>query len=142
MCHRLELRLPARAASVPSGRQIVADALDGWGVGTSDPAFLRRGDILLLTTELLANAVRVAKDPIVLCIEAHRDSIRVVVADDSPLPAVRQSVDDRSSTGRGLAIVDAVTDEWGQHEYDGTAKDVWGVVRIPTGSVLERGCRI
>ena len=126
---------------MPSGRQLVSDALDEWGVTDTDPGFARRGDVLLLATELLANAARASNDDIVLTIETHHDSICIAVTDDNPLPAMPRRTDDRSGSGRGLAIVEAVSDRWGQSEFDGSTKDVWGVVRIPTGSALATGCR-
>lgn len=140
MCHTLTLRLPAAPESVPEGRRQLADALDAWGVTTSDPFYPRRDEILLLATELLANAVRAAKGDIFMSVETHRDAARIDVADDNPEPARRRDPDDADPGGRGLALVDALSDEWGQSEFDGRTKDVWGVICVPEGSALATDC--
>jgi anti-sigma regulatory factor (Ser/Thr protein kinase) len=142
VCYSLTLRLPSEPGSVPEGRRRLAEALDAWGVTDADPFFPHRGEILLLATELLANAVRASQEEVVLSVETHRDSVRIDVTDDSPHPARRREAADRELSGRGLTLVAALSDEWGQSEFNGKTKDVWGVVGVPAGSALAAGCRL
>ena len=71
-------------------------------------------DAELLVSELVTNGVRYAAPPIVLRVECENaESLRVLVRDGSPtLPHVNhaQPEDER---GRGLFLVDYISDEWG-----------------------------
>ncbi|MFE3414466.1 ATP-binding protein [Streptomyces mirabilis] len=86
---------------------------------------------VLATDELFANAVRHGspgpRDTITVTLEHLRHELRVTVADrSSALPRARDTGDAEES-GRGLAIVAALTDDWGIAPADPgtTGKKVW-----------------
>lgn len=139
MCQRAELFLQCRPLSVTAGRHFVADTLSSWGVVAPDAAWNSVDDVLLVATELAGNAVRAGTRPITMVVETHRDHIHIGVEDDSPEPAALCRVGQDSGRGRGLTIVDAVSDRWGQSTYRGT-KWVWANVRIAPGSILAIAC--
>ncbi len=139
MCQRAETTLQCRPLSVSAGRHFVAQTLSSWGVVSPDPAFSSVEDVLLVATELVGNAVQAGSRPITMLVETHRDHIHIGVQDDSPQSAAIRRVGQDSAGGRGLVIVDAVSDRWGQSTYHRT-KWVWANVRIATGSVLAMAC--
>lgn len=85
----------------------------------------------LATGELFANAVRHAGhgpgDTITVAVECTEHVLRVIVADRSPLPPRPQPTDDCAESGRGLAIVSALTNGWGTAppEPGSPGKRVW-----------------
>lgn len=86
-------------------------------------------DIALVVSELAANAVLHTATPFTVSITARTDAVRVEVEDGSSqlpnLPAESQLV----PTGRGLRIVQELTQARGAHQTpDG--KVVWAEVRV------------
>ncbi|MFD4570289.1 ATP-binding protein [Streptomyces sp. NPDC058475] len=86
---------------------------------------------VLAVDELFVNAVEHGSpdrgDMITVIAECTEHELRVAVADRSPtLPCLR-TADDAEESGRGLAIVAALTDDWGTAPPDpGTpGKKVW-----------------
>lgn len=78
----------------------------------------------LLLSELLTNVVLHARTSATVRITLEGDCLRVVVSDGAPgLPSRRRPAND-SVTGRGLLIVDAMSDAWGV-EPDQSGKSVW-----------------
>lgn len=105
---------------VGRARRALALHLRHWGVGGEG------ADVaILLTSELVTNAVRHSRGPIEA--QARFCSARVLrveVCDTSntPVGASAATVDDPG--GRGLYLVDALADTWGM-EHHGTGKRVW-----------------
>ncbi|MFJ8542023.1 ATP-binding protein [Streptomyces sp. NPDC093586] len=83
----------------------------------------------LALTELVANVVRHVPDRRCrVCLLLRPGGVRVEVADHCPELPVRAAEDGigESEGGRGLVIVDAVTDRWGVTvRPDGRGKTVW-----------------
>lgn len=141
VCHYAEAHLPCELGSVPVGRHFVSDALIHWGVGEGDPAYALSDAVVLASDELLANAARFCAGSVVVKLVGHAESICVSVSDDNPefidlSPAV---VDLDAESGRGLLIVAALAERWGQH-YAGSGKEVWFRLSVPRGSALGDGC--
>jgi anti-sigma regulatory factor (Ser/Thr protein kinase) len=69
-------------------------------------------DIVLVVSELVTNAVRASADVISLSLTVAEDRVEIEISDDaSGWPTPRQAdLDDPS--GRGLAIVDELSDRW------------------------------
>jgi anti-sigma regulatory factor (Ser/Thr protein kinase) len=118
---------PASAAVV---RREIALDLDLHGVG-EDAVH----DVALVATELVGNAVRhgaSATDPDASWTVAWSigpDEILISVEDpNDELPVVRHAAPDAPS-GRGLAIVSALSSEWGVEPTD-RGKRVWAKVRV------------
>ncbi|MFD9373996.1 ATP-binding protein [Streptomyces sp. NPDC059999] len=140
--------LPSRIGQV---RRIVSAQLRHWQL---DPLIDRAA---LGVTELLGNVHRHAQ-PSKVCtveIELRLGRLTVSVADSDPrLPVLRAAGDleELETCGRGLALVEAVSEAWGARERTdgGTGKVVWfslraapavtaptRTVRIPTKPVRE-----
>jgi anti-sigma regulatory factor (Ser/Thr protein kinase) len=81
----------------------------------------------LALTELVANVVRhVPGRRCRICFLLRPGGVRVEVADHCPALPVRAAEDGLGEGGRGLVIVDAVTDRWGVTQHpDGRGKTVW-----------------
>jgi anti-sigma regulatory factor (Ser/Thr protein kinase) len=99
-------------------RHFVVDRLRRW----------RRDDLVddaaLVTTELATNAVVHGQCDFDVTI-AHRDGVvKIVVSDSSPVAPVMSELGMTSSSGRGLAIVDALAARWGYELVD-DGKQVW-----------------
>lgn len=112
-----ELALEPSVQSVKRGRDLVRRALreiDGSCVDTA----------VVLTDELVANAVLHGLPPIELAIHQDHRWVSVSVSDAGPgLPTLRPAR--RSAEhGRGLVIVDVLADQWGVEALP-TGKRVW-----------------
>ena len=89
-----------------------------------------RDTLELLVSELVTNAVVHAglgpEDPISVHITSRVDRVRLVVSDPGPgfSRPVARSGDVLAPGGRGVAIVDALSDAWGV-DVDGSGCTVW-----------------
>ena len=81
---------------------------------------------LLLTSEIVTNAVRHARTPLAVAVVSNSGTVRVEVTDRDPahLPVVRGTVTPLDPGGRGLRIVDQMAVDWGV-TVAGTSKTVW-----------------
>jgi serine/threonine-protein kinase RsbW len=87
--------------------------------------------VLLLTSELVTNAVIHAPGAIVLNVELLQNRLRVAVVDHGPGRPVVQPPEDLSRpSGRGMVIVDSMSSAWGVDPLPGGAKSVWFELRI------------
>lgn len=110
--------------SVSSARAWAATVLRGWadealvGAEVLDP-------VRLVVSELVGNAVRHARTPIraTLLLDGQRE-LRLEVEDASIFPLQQARADVRSLNGRGLALVDRLSDRWGVDHGD-HGKTVW-----------------
>ena len=67
----------------------------------------------LLTTEVLGNAILHASAPFSLAIDQKGPCIRVEVGDAGTMPPQVKRYGPMSSTGRGLRLLESLTEEWG-----------------------------
>jgi anti-sigma regulatory factor (Ser/Thr protein kinase) len=81
-------------------------------------------DAELVVTELVANAVRHARTPVTVRLVLDDVLLRVEVCDGSTRPARMRVACPTEEGGRGLLLVDALSDAWGV-EADRTGKRVW-----------------
>ncbi len=115
--HRIQLteglRAPARA------RAWIAEQ-----VGNQPAAIIE--DALLITSELVTNAVRYGEPEVVLGLTHFRDGIRIEVSDaGSAMPAIASPTRDHTG-GRGLVIVASTASEWGiSPNFPHPGKTVW-----------------
>jgi anti-sigma regulatory factor (Ser/Thr protein kinase) len=108
--------LPGGTASGRAARAFVAERLAGWNV--ADP----HGDVLILVSELVNNAVQHGSGPVTLTLELIGDRLRVEVHDASTwLPAPRQP---DPHGGLGLHVVAQLCVSWGADSH-GAGKVVW-----------------
>ncbi|WP_328768258.1 SpoIIE family protein phosphatase [Streptomyces sp. NBC_00286] len=123
--------------SVATARSFVRDTLQGWGFGDIVD------DAVVLTSELVTNAVvHAGTSADVLCLRTE-DGVRIEVADRYPereIPlqatAVNMGSPDREG-GRGLQLCAALAAGWGV-EYTPTHKQVWFQLDLPDRPVGTR----
>lgn len=111
--------LPAQPRSVPLARSWA----EGWLVGSAVPASAREA-ALLIVSELVTNAVGQADGPVRITLEIVGSVLHIEVFDSGHrLPTLDEPESDATS-GRGLVLVDALSDEWGVRE-ELRGKVVW-----------------
>ncbi|MFI9209799.1 ATP-binding protein [Streptomyces sp. NPDC053253] len=89
-------------------------------------------DVLLLVSELVANARLHGEGLRSLVLRRTGDGLRIEVTDRSPvLPALRRPSDPTRPGGLGLLIVDRLARRWGAEPLDG-GKRVWLEVSAPS----------
>ena len=116
--------LPADPGVVGVARDAVAGHLGAWGVARSIV-----DDLVLVTSELVTNAVLHGSPPIELRLQRTQREIVVEVKDDSVAPPRRRRAGADDEGGRGLSIVEAMTDRWGSRSVaDG--KVVWATMSL------------
>jgi anti-sigma regulatory factor (Ser/Thr protein kinase) len=76
------------------------------------PPGLQLDDVVLVASELVTNAVRAGADWVQLTLRTSRRRLDLVIEDDAPGLPVLASADDEAVSGRGLGIVDQLTDAW------------------------------
>ncbi|WP_165865576.1 SpoIIE family protein phosphatase [Vallicoccus soli] len=108
----------ADLAAVGRARRLARRRLEEWGlhrlVDTAE----------LLVSELVTNAVRYAREPVVLRLLLLDDRVEVSVADsDARLPRLRRAAPDDEG-GRGLHLVGSLARRWGARSTPG-GKVVW-----------------
>ncbi|GII83874.1 ATP-binding protein [Sphaerisporangium siamense] len=131
---------------IPMDPAILADVrgrlrrtLTEWHLGGSRDL---ADDIVLAASEVLSNAVLYGLPPIKLTVRVSDDMLCAEVTDhgrgrpERKTPMIDHAGvpdgDDDTEHGRGLAIVEALSDEWGvQPAGDGAAKTVWFRKKCP-----------
>ncbi len=120
------LRLPAVGTSPAAARGAVAALLGAAGLGEL------RDEALLLTSELVTNAVIHAGTELELEIVADADGVRITVTDfGAPAPALvgaeiraRAGSDEPAEGGRGLILVNQFASRWGT-THDPSGRTIW-----------------
>ncbi|MFD7258216.1 ATP-binding protein [Streptomyces sp. NPDC059874] len=118
-------------------RDFTKRALTDWEwLPASDPdAEADAEDVLLLVSELVANARLHGGGPSSLLLRRTGDGLRVEVTDRSPtLPVLQPRSHPARPGGHGLLIVDRLARSWGAEPLDG-GKRVWLEVSAPRGFV-------
>lgn len=116
----LHFRHAARPAAIGRARHDVEDALAAAEVdrGTS-------GDLMLLVSELVTNAVRHAcGESFEVRLEVTQDMLRLEVRDDGSGFQPRIQPSDDGTGGYGLYIVERLADRWG------VERDAGGVIWV------------
>jgi len=111
-------RLPAHPASTRAARAFVAEHLRSWDL---DEAV---DDATLLVSELVTNAILLARSPVDLVVRKVKGAVRVEVFDDGTGVPQPLHPDHEDDAGRGLGLVQAVASRWGVDDAE-TCKTVW-----------------
>ena len=139
--HRLwshETMFSDEASSAAQARAFVSQHLLGHGMpGLVD-------DIELVVSELATNAMVHACTSFTVILCAFEESVRVEVSDGSPLEPSVVAARSLDTNGRGVAIVQALSRDWGVLSRASGGKSVWAqfdIDRPSTRSVATRFAR-
>jgi anti-sigma regulatory factor (Ser/Thr protein kinase) len=118
---RRERAFPLAATSATAARRFVVDALMNTGWADADLT----AEVGVIVSELASNCIRHARTGFAVTVHDTRDSMRVEVTDTGAgVPALR-SPGPLEPTGRGLQLVQALSDEWGLVPAAAGGKTVW-----------------
>jgi anti-sigma regulatory factor (Ser/Thr protein kinase) len=117
---RMMVELPATLRSAATARAVIRALLPAWGLSPIVD------DAELVVSELVSNAVEHApgSDTYELEVVQQVNGVRISLADGSSIKPVVAALAHDRPRGRGLRIVEALTDEWGSDEHEG-GKRVW-----------------
>lgn len=119
------LDIPPDGHALAAAREAVRAVLSAWGF--RDGAWI--DDAVLVADELVANAVRHGGGCLALHVQANGDQVTISAVDGSAVvPRHRVA---GSDGGRGLAIIEALSQAWGVADHDG-GKRVWVRLLPPT----------
>lgn len=100
----------------------------------------RVDDLLVLTSELVTNAVLHARTPLEVGITVTDDAVVICVADGADGRPTHQSPSDGRENGRGIMLVRELADDWGVLLHDTRqGKAVWFLFRRLAGRVVGAG---
>lgn len=124
--HRASKRLAGDPRAAREARRFLRDLLATWQVGEE---VLDSAELCL--SELVTNAVVHAGTASVLTIELQEDQLRVAVRDRGAgdAPGLVEDEDPLKVFGRGLQLVDALSDQWGT-ERDDSGTTSWFALRV------------
>lgn len=119
-----QLTLSATAASVSVARHFLADTLQAWAAESLEWAASQ------VLSELATNAVIHAGTSYTVALLLDGDRLRIEVRDGSQRVPRQRHYGMTATTGRGLALVGALTSDWGISAAV-TGKTVWCVLGPP-----------
>jgi anti-sigma regulatory factor (Ser/Thr protein kinase) len=117
--------VPATGSACGVGRRFVADALRDWGL--PEPVVEVS---LLVTSELVANAVNHAPPPGYLRLRAGDERVLIEVSDAAVTEPRMVLPGEAVAGGRGLLLIDRLTTRWGWDSRP-PGKIVWCEVSLP-----------
>ena len=128
------LILEALADAVPKARAHLRQLLSGWGQAELGP------DASVVISELVTNSGAASAElwpapaPVLVWLGSDSHCVLLAVADASPWPPVRLSLEPDAEGGRGLALVETLSSRWGWHltSTTGLRKVVWAEWRLPS----------
>ena len=119
-----EITLASQDRSVAAARRFVSDRLDRHDL----PMLV--DDVTLVASELATNALRHAGTPFTVTLTASAADVVLTVTDGSADRPVRVDAQDDDVAGRGLAIVELVSRDWGVVVEPGAGKSVWAAFGV------------
>ncbi len=115
----VEARFPPAALSVRAARDLVRAALEGM------TSAVDRERVVLAVSELATNATLYSPaGPFRVTLDVDGAGVHLAVADCSNDLPIRRTVGPEASSGRGLAMVEALSSCWGV-ERSASGKCVW-----------------
>jgi anti-sigma regulatory factor (Ser/Thr protein kinase) len=103
--------------AVGAARRFAFEIARQWGAAPHD--------IVLVVSELAANAVVHGHTPFTVSLSRHGRTVSIEVFDEHAGPARRSTVSTEAQSGRGLVIVDRVATNWGSRPLSEGGKVVW-----------------
>ena len=135
---RSYLELGILAGGVPCARLHAKQVLWEWGLTELTDS------VELLVSELVTNAIRVSQSiehasSVRLWLRSDKSRVLILVWDGNPRPPVRIEAAEDAESGRGLVLVEAMSDRWNWYRPDGRdGKIVWAEVSLKTPNELPR----
>jgi anti-sigma regulatory factor (Ser/Thr protein kinase) len=123
-----ELALASLPNAPSYGRLLVQRSLKAWGIAHMID------EAQLVTSELLTNAVKASAELTTIQIRLvilGGTSLIIEVQDSNPEPPILKDVASDDEGGRGLMIVDALSERWGYYHPTHRSKAVWAELLIP-----------
>lgn len=118
---------------VIAARRFVRDRLTSWeATGQLDNA-------LVVTSELVTNAVLHARTAVTLRVKVSASSVRIEVFDENPRLPVASPCPPDATSGRGLALVSSLATTWGIENHD-DGKVVWAEIGPAGGGSGPEDC--
>jgi anti-sigma regulatory factor (Ser/Thr protein kinase) len=125
------LELGLLPTAVACARLHVKNVLWEWGLQSfAEP-------VELLVSELVTNAVKVSRSlavisPVRLWLYSDRASVLILVWDADTRPPVRMHIVEEAESGRGLLLVEALSQKWDWYAHKGMGgKVVWALTVAP-----------
>jgi hypothetical protein len=123
--HRVVAELEPTVGAARLSRAVIAEACGRWD--RPDVA----GNACIVATEMVNNVVAHIGTPMSLMLALHDDTVSVAVRDFSAaLPRFGGPVAPTAYGGRGLLLIDALSERWGHLTLDG-GKIVWARLAGP-----------
>ena len=120
---RIRRTFTADPHSVRAARRFATEALPGCGADV-------RESVELMVSELATNGIRHGRTNFRVMIEQTPEEIRVAVTDGGAGTPQMQFPGPDEPTGRGLRIVDMLSERWGVERDTWKGKTVWFTVSI------------
>ena len=122
---------------LPAGLQAAAAAREmvrAWLAGTGPDLAAAQGDLIILVSELAANAAEHGRPPAFLALSAERQggtTVVIAIVHDAGegLPRLRDDADPDDERHRGMVLVAALASQWGIKESADGGKDIWCELR-------------
>jgi anti-sigma regulatory factor (Ser/Thr protein kinase) len=115
---RAQVTYPAGLENVTLSRRFTEHWLSMWGCEALVD------DAQLLVSELVSNAVLHAGTEVTLVLDLDEERLRIEVSDGTSVLPIPRAALPEATTGRGLLIVDRISDRWGTGTRPG-GKVVW-----------------
>lgn len=116
--------LASDARSPSSARRFVQETLERWDCGQLLDV------VTLLVSELVTNAVVHAESSVEVAVQLRPDTVRIDVMDEDPTVPTARHARPEELSGRGLALVETLSSEWGVEARD-NGKSIWFEVPRP-----------
>ncbi|HLT15433.1 MAG TPA: ATP-binding protein [Acidimicrobiales bacterium] len=122
---RTTKRFSRDVSEIPRTRRFVAETLERAGVPASDA-------VLLVASELITNAVRHGEGTVELRILLEPECVRLEVLDEGRVVvrAPSESPSPSALGGRGLLLVEGVSDRWGSRVDESGRTLVWAELSL------------
>ena len=78
-----------------------------------------------MVSELATNAVVHAQTPFGVCLSSVHGSVLLAIRDEAESPPVQSAPDVMDMSGRGLMLVELLSQEWGTRTDDHRFNSVW-----------------
>jgi len=108
-----------------AARRFMTETLDQWAVGDL------LDSVNLLVTELVTNAIVHAESDAEVAVVLTATALRVEVADRGGGMVTPRDADDFDTSGRGMALVEAMTSAWGTMPRPDGGKIIWFELERP-----------